>query len=69
MALKLNEGEDLLLPCRSCATLCVHFRVSAGASILLCPRCYRSSEVFCERREDGWAIRVMADGQLVAMWE
>ena len=69
MGLKLNENEELLLPCRSCSTLCIPFSVSAGAFILICPRCDRASEVDCEYRKDGWIVRVVADGQLVAIWE
>lgn len=69
MSLNLNEGDELLLPCRNCATLCIPFSVLTDTSTIICPRCFRESEVICERRKDGWAIRVMFDGELVTIWE
>lgn len=69
MSLHLREDDELLLPCNLCATLCLPFLVAAGKSRITCPRCGRPSDILCERRPDGWAIRVLVDGAIVAIWE
>jgi hypothetical protein len=69
MSLNLRENDDLLLPCKRCVTLCVPFRVCVGTAEIACPRCGRACDIVCERREDGWAIRVLVDGEVVAIWE
>lgn len=53
MHLQLGEGEDVILPCRRCASLSLRIVVREGSLPLQCPRCGGSVRIDIARQPAG----------------
>ena len=57
----LQEGEEIVLPCRQCSSVSLKLTVCAGTAALKCERCGGVSLIAVGHGPEGWTIRAAAD--------